>query len=136
MENFFIFTLNDTQEYCVNVFHVKEIIDLQAQKIHNPFNLSDIQKGFKGFYDLRGKVIKVYSLSEVLDINIKIEKSHNVLVIMSYFNSYIGFLINEAKDFVEIEESKPFNSKFIKNIVFLDNRNVLELAVEELFNKC
>ncbi len=132
------FTLGD-EEYAIDILKVQEINRMkEITRIPNSPDYVD------GVINLRGKVIPVINLRKRFGLPVVEENQQSRIVIMEIFSIIIGIIVDSVSEVLRISSSfvKPtpplstnVSSEFIKGIVDIDNRLIILLDMDKLFDE-
>jgi len=116
----------DSKEYSFCVDSVAEIIDVVSST-----NVAFSQEGVDGIINIRGQIVPIISLAQILNIDVKVNEDSKIIV-CNINGSKIGFVVDSISDILSIKEDeiKPQDNELFTNILHLDNGNRLVLSME------
>ncbi len=124
----------DTEEFAIDINNVQEII-----RYSNATPMPNAPEFVEGVINLRGIVIPIVSLQEKLGFEKNITDTTKILI-CNIKDSKIGFLVDDVKEILSIEDDSLSSSKgsdtLFDEIITLDNgeRVILKLKVDKLFS--
>ena len=129
-QKFISFNLNDSS-YCIQLDYVKEVLK-NTTITHVPGTPSFIE----GIMNLRGDYITVINLRDFLDMpSPKQASNKNPVIIVSYNDFELAFLIDKINELFEIQEDKIFNTNesYFSNEFIHNDAPFTILNVEKIF---
>jgi len=136
-KQYVIFKL-DTEEYAVDIMHVKEISEyMDCTKVPNSPSY------IKGIINYRGSVVPVINLREKFDIPVANITPNSRIIIFVLNGKQVGLLVDDASQVLpihdeDIEEAPNIimglENKFIDGIGKVKNRMVIILNLENILS--
>jgi len=136
-KQYVIFKL-DTEEYAVDIMHVKEISEyMECTKVPNSPSC------IKGIINYRGSVVPVINLREKFDIPVANITPNSRIIIFVLNGKQVGLLVDDASQVLpihdeDIEEAPNIimglENKFIDGIGKVKNRMVIILNLENILS--
>lgn len=122
----------DREEYAISVVEVVSI-----ERSQNITSVPRQNKYVLGVIDLRGNVIPIVDLKNILTGSQSVLTDSTRLIIVQVDKQIVGFVVDEATDIIDIPSSaiqKPsmFQSAFIYGIAKLDERMIILLDIPYL----
>lgn len=128
-----IFTMG-SEEYAVNINHVKEII-----RIPNIMKIPNTAKFIEGLFSIRGKLLAVLNLGQLLDIDCKKPDIYNRVVIIDDGSFSFGIIVDRVIEVISFEnnlfikQSKLIggsSTEYIKGVINLNDGKRLVMMLE------
>lgn len=95
-----VFKLSD-KFFALEISNIKEVLDRPEITF-----LPNAKTHFLGVFNLRGKIISMVDVRQLLSLSIPDHDSASMVVLVEYDNVTLGILVDEVMDFVHIEEIK------------------------------
>lgn len=137
VRQFLTFTIED-EEFGVDIMTVREIKGWTETT-----RLPNAQEYMRGVMNLRGLIIPIFDLRARFERGLTEATAKHVVIILAVGERNIGILVDTVSDILDVnaEQIKPppttgslVDSEFISGLISLDNRMVVLLSVEHLFD--
>jgi purine-binding chemotaxis protein CheW len=133
---FLTFTV-DGEEYGVDIMTVREIKGWTETT-----RLPNAQEFMRGVMNLRGLIIPIFDLRTRFNRGLTEATAKHVIIILAVAERNIGILVDTVSDILDAnfeqikaapEGDTTINSDYISGLISLDNRMVVLLDIEHLF---
>lgn len=124
------------QEFGIDVEYVEMVIE--KEEITPVPNAKEF---IEGIVNLRGRIVPVFDLTKILDLEIEEGHDFDSIIIMKFDKEEFGVLVNKVNNVISFDEDildvLPSKSgKFIgkvNGVLKIDNRLIVYLNLEKLF---
>lgn len=132
----FVSFLLGSEEYCVDIFEVQEIINLPTIK-----QIPGAPSFVNGIINLRGKIVPIIDFRKRLNLNVTEFTRHTRVVIVQVNNRVIGFIVDMVSGVFKIDEADievtpevvtSVNVEFISGVAKLKDKLIIILDVDKI----
>lgn len=132
----FVSFLLGSEEYCVDIFEVQEIINLPTIK-----QIPGAPSFVDGIINLRGKIVPIIDFRKRLNLNVTEFTRHTRVVIVQVNNRVIGFIVDMVSGVFKIDEADievtpevvtSVNVEFISGVAKLKDKLIIILDVDKI----
>lgn len=132
----FVSFLLGSEEYCVDIFEVQEIINLPTIK-----QIPGAPSFVDGIINLRGKIVPIIDFRKRLNLNVTEFTRHTRVVIVQVNNRVIGFIVDMVSGVFKIDEADievtpdvvtSVNVEYISGVAKLEHRLIIILDLDKI----
>ena len=95
-----LFSLGTSEIFGINVFKVREVC-----KTPPITRTPNMPAGMQGVISLRGRIVPVISLSDIVNIDTASEQPGSAMLVMEYSRRVLGFLVDDVDRIIRVEWS-------------------------------
>ncbi|KLO22396.1 chemotaxis protein CheW [Marinitoga sp. 1197] len=124
------------QEFGIDVEYVEMVIEKE-----DITPVPNAREFIEGIVNLRGRIVPVFDLTKILDLEIDEDFEFDSIIIMKHNKEELGILVNKVNNVISFDDEKldilPSKSgKFIgkvNGVLKISNRLIVYLNLENLF---
>ncbi len=139
LKEFVSFMMSSKQIYAIDVNYIETInekMDIRPVPLASDY--------VEGVINLRGRIVPIVNLSKKIDMQFDEDEevSYNKIIVIKYDNNEVGFLVQDVKEVVRVENNlieqvnatkySNLDQKYIYGIVNRNNKLIVVLNVKTI----